>query len=137
MKVHLKKNYDGSFLPADQEAAEWSAKLKIGQVVAADFKAVRNYEFHKKYFGMLKMAFENQEDYPSLEKLREAAQIAAGYYEVIYMLDGRRGLKSQSIAFDSMNQEEFEKLYSAVLNVILAHFKFGEEFEMELILQFG
>lgn len=137
MRVNLRKIADDKFTPADEDAHVWAKKFAPGEVIYADFKKNRNYEFHKKYFGMLKVAFENQEDYPSLEKLREAAQIAAGYYEVIYMLDGRRGLKSQSIAFDSMNQEEFEKLYSDVLNVILAHFKFGEEFEMELILQFG
>lgn len=137
MKIYLKKAYEGYFTPADDEAAEWAVKQKVGAVVYADFKQARNYLFHKKYFGMLKIAFQNQEEYASLETLREAVQIAAGHYEIICLLDGRKGLKSKTISFASMKQEEFERLYSDVLDVVLKHFGFGEEFEIELIRQFG
>ncbi len=142
MLVHLKKQYDGSFQPADQEAAEWAVKQKTGVVVYADFRKRRNYEFHKKYFGMLNIAHQNMPEkfnaeYPTMENLREAVQIAAGHYEVICLLNGRKGLKSKTISFAKMSQEEFEKLYSTALDVILKHFGFGEEFEIELIQQFG
>tara|TARA_R110002072_G_scaffold100778_9_gene222052 strand:+ start:2756 stop:3169 length:414 start_codon:yes stop_codon:yes gene_type:complete len=137
MKASIRLMSDLSFRPVDQDTVDWMAKLKIGQVVAADFRATRNYEFHKKYFGMLKVAFENQDQFPSLDALRQAVQIAAGYYDIAYLLDGTTYFTSKSISFGKMKQDEFEKLYSDVLNVILAHFGFGEEFEIELIVQFG
>jgi len=136
MKVHLKKNYDGSFLPADQETAEWAVKVKTGTVVYAEFKRERNYEFHKKYFGMINVAFQNQEEFINEELFRKTMQIMAGYFDPI-LFDGNIYKIPKSINFGSMAQEEFEKLYSSVLDVILKHFGFGEEFEIELIRQFG
>ncbi len=137
MKIHLIKMYDGQYRPATPETETWSAKQKVGEVIHANFTRARNYEFHKKYFGMLNMAFQNQQQYPTMENLREAVQVQVGYCETIYYLDGTTALKAMSISFGSMKQDEFEKLYSDVLNIILAHFGFGEEFELELILQFG
>lgn len=136
MKVHLRKNYDGSFLPADQETAEWAVKIKTGAVVYAEFKRQRNYEFHKKYFGMIHVAFQNQEKFMDEEMFRKTMQIMAGYFDPILFNDHVYKIP-KSISFGSMPQEEFEKLYSSVLDVILKHFGFGEEFEIELIRQFG
>lgn len=136
MKVHLRKNYDGSFLPADQEAAEWAIKIKTGEVVYATFKKLRNYEFHKKYFGLISIAFQNQEEFVNQEFLRKIMQIKAGYFDPILFEETVYRIP-KSISFGSMDHEEFEQLYSSVLDVILAHFGFGEEFEIELIRQFG
>lgn len=137
MKPHLIKQYDGSFLPRDKESAEWAAKKKIGSAHEVKESATRNYKYHCKYFGMLNLAWENQEQFKTMDLLRKAVQVNAGYYDTEYRLDGTCVLVARSIAFGSMSPEEFEKLYSDVLNVILKHFGFGEEFEMELILQFG
>jgi len=136
MKVHLRKNYDGTFIPADQDTAEWAVKVKTGTVVYAEFKRQRNYEFHKKYFGMINVAFQNQEEFLNEELFRKTVQIMAGYFDPI-LFDGNIYKIPKSISFGSMPQEEFEKLYSSVLDVILKHFRFGEEFEIELIRQFG
>ena len=136
MKVHLIKNYDGSFLPADQDTAEWAVKVKTGAVVYAEFKRERNYEFHKKYFGMINVAFQNQEKFTNEELFRKTMQVSAGYYDPVYF-KGEEFRIPQSISFGSMSQENFEKLYSSVLDIILKHFAFGEEFEIELIRQFG
>ena len=137
MKIHLKKNHDGSFIPADEESSEWCRKKKTGAVIHADFKQSRNYKHHKKYFGMLKLAYDNQEQYKSFDMLREALQIAAGHCELIQTLDGRQWVKAKTINFASMDQKEFEKLYSDVLDILVQHFGFGEEFQTELIVQFG
>jgi Protein of unknown function (DUF1367) len=45
--------------------------------------------------------------------------ILAGFYEQIFTLDGAMSLKAKSIAFGSMEEPEFEALYSAVVNVLL------------------
>lgn len=137
MKPHLIKNYDGTYRVADQITEEWSAKNKTGDAFEIKSSKTRNYLFLRKYFGMLNIAFQNQEQYPTVKRLREAVQVQAGYCETIYYLDGTTALKAMSISFGSMKQEEFEKLYSDVLNIILAHFGFGEEFELELIMNFG
>jgi len=142
MIPHLVKNYDGTYSPRDPWSDEWSIKNKTGSAYAVKDTSTRNYPHTQKYFVMIRMAFDNlpevyNEKYPTELSLRKALQVAAGYFDIIYYLDGGFAKVSQSISFASMSQEEFEKLYSAVLDVILKHFGFGREFEEELILQFG
>lgn len=136
MKKPLRKNYDGTCSPANQEAADWLAKKKTGAVFYISDKEVRNYEFHKKYFGMLKVAYDNQEEFINEGLFRKTMQVKAGYYDPVYF-GGETFQIPKSISFDNLSQEKFEKLYSDVLNVILASFGYGEEFQIELIRQFG
>ena len=54
------------------------------------------------------------------EAFRRTAQIAAGYFDPIFDLKERRWQKSvRSIAFDKMDETEFEKLYHAVYDVVM------------------
>ena len=55
--INLVVGGDG-LLPADQASAEYLDGCKLGQVIACKPSKVRNYQFHKKYFALLKVAFE-------------------------------------------------------------------------------
>ena len=117
--------------PASDEDSEAMKKLEIGPIYRFDFKQMRNYRFLKKYFALLKIAYEPwQERAPSLEyhghkvvpnfeSFREQLIILAGYYVPTYAVDGRVQLKAKSISFAQMNEDEFEKLYSDTIDVIL------------------
>jgi len=128
MKLHLKK-IDNYLIPDDQESAAYLFQCKQGSVLAADVKKPRNYEFHKKYFSLLDYAFDCWEPEPieykgmviqkNQTKFRKDIQIAAGYGEATYNLKGEIQYVSKSIKFGKMEEEEFEKLYSSVINVIL------------------
>jgi hypothetical protein len=45
--------------------------------------------------------------------------IQAGFYEQTFNLDGEMRLEAQSISFASMDDVQFEQVYSAVATVIL------------------
>jgi hypothetical protein len=103
--------------------------------VRGAFKKDRNPGHHRKFFGLLRMVFENQEKYLSQEALRFAVTIQAGYVEEIQLDGDRIALKPKSIAWAKMDQTEFDKFYNAALAAIkalLPQFE-GVDLDRELI----
>lgn len=133
MELSLTKALNGWFKPTfgtDQEAAK---KIKAGEPYVYKCNRPRNYLFHKKFFALINMVFENQERYKHIDHLRKDLIIEAGYYDEYTDLHGTVQKEARSISFASMDQDEFDTLYSKVLDVICIHFKFDKE-EVELNL---
>jgi hypothetical protein len=129
MNIKLTKTPIG-FVPVDPESGEWANKIKIGQVVHADFKRMRNYAFHKKLFALLNLAYEYWEpgeinsEYgkpeKNFERFRKDLTILAGYYHVEHSLSQKHmKISADSISFAKMDAETFEKLYNRILDVIM------------------
>lgn len=58
-QLHLIKQSQGLLIPATQETSEFlQSKCKLGAVLEADFKLVRNPAFHRRYFALLNLGFE-------------------------------------------------------------------------------
>jgi len=122
---------------SEQDKAEWKKfwslvkGLAAGEVIKFTFKKIRNGKFHRKFFALLNFAFEAWEpdrvrqQYKGMpvqkhfERFRSDVTIAAGYYIQTFDLDGNMKLEAMSISFARMDDLEFEKLYSAVVDVIL------------------
>lgn len=54
----VKHTSSGVLLPATPESGEFLHSVKIGEWIHADFKRVRNYAFHKRFFKLLQLGFE-------------------------------------------------------------------------------
>lgn len=118
-------------LPADSPTREWFSKLKIGKTVIANVSAPRNPAFHRKFFALLQYAFEywsemkggieykGQLVQPDFERFRKDITILAGRYRPVVNIKGEVRVEADSISFARMSQEEFEKLYSQVIQVLL------------------
>jgi len=137
MKLTLQKFEEegaewGILLPADKETQTYVGKLIRNDVITADFKKPRNYRFHKKWFALVKFAYENwtpsnfedsrwKDVIPekSFDRFRKDIIIMAGRFNAVYRVDGSVRIEAQSIAFGNMNEEEFSKLYDKTANVIL------------------
>lgn len=91
------------------------AKLKLNQVYEVEIKKKRNYEFHKKFFALINICFENQEHFELIDDLREYLTVKAGFYRKIQMPNGYEQIKPKSISFSSMDNIEFNDLYDKVL----------------------
>ena len=119
----------GTLAPADSETADFIYHLKLGQIIHADFKRKRNSKFHRKYFALLNFAYDHLEtgdhEYKgqavekNFDQFREDLTILAGYFTMVYRIDGAYRPKAKSISFAVMDDEAFEKLYNATINVIL------------------
>lgn len=130
MKIVLTKAPGGVLVPIDQQAVEYLAKLKLGAGVTVEIKQHRNPGHHRKFFALLNLAFESWEpagtEYKgervqkNFEQFRNDLTVLAGHYETAITLKGETRLTAKSISFANMAQVEFDKLYSSVIDVVLA-----------------
>lgn len=127
MKLTLLKTM-GGLVGSGDESIEHVAKLKLGAIIEAEFKQVRNPAFHRKYFALLRLGFDAWEPAPtggfelekSFDAFREQVTILAGFGETVYSITGEGfTMRAKSISFAAMDEHEFEKLYSATIDVLL------------------
>ena len=73
----------------------------------------RNLLHHKKFFSLLKYAWENSdyEQMMTFEVFRRDVIRRAGFYDEIRTLNGNTEYRAKSISFARMKQDEFEELY--------------------------
>jgi len=129
VKGYMKKMPGGVLIPDDDETAAFIGKVKTGNVVSIECKQPRNYIFLQKFFTMLNVGFDAFEpdeiEYKGLpvqknkERFRKDCIIAAGFYEPVANLNGDVRAEADSISFANMDDEEFERVYSKVADVIL------------------
>lgn len=124
----------GMLFPATIDDQDKIRKLKEGQVIYVEFRKMRNYQFHKKWFALVNFSYEHWEPPPfidfkhknltpvkNFELFRKDLIILAGFYEAYYRIDGSVRIEAKSISFAKMDESEFEKLYSATINAVLKH----------------
>ena len=137
MKITLQKfetagAESGILVPADEVSANFVGKLIRNDVITADFVKPRNYRFHKKWFALVKFAFEHWTpaafEEPkwegvvpekSFDRFRKDITIMSGRYDAVYRVDGSVRIEAKSISFSKMNEEEFNELWNATTTVIL------------------
>ncbi len=129
--AYMIKTPRGALVPADAESAEALAKVKVGQGVKVTYTRTRNIKFHRKFFALLKLAYDAWNPPPlmyrdqpvktTFDQFRRQLTILAGYYEVEQSIDNPDKFKlvAKPISFAKMSQDEFERLYNAVLDVLL------------------
>lgn len=130
MEIVLMKSSNEALIPFDEAAAEFIRKCKTGELLHSDYKRVRNYRFHKKYFALIKFAFDQWEPGDNLEykgmpvqknlnRFRKDVAILSGFFETTVNIKGEVRLEAKSISFAQMDEFEFEHLYQATITVIL------------------
>ena len=125
MKVSLLNTACG-LIPCYDDDFDGKSRLKVGEYYTAEFKLIRNPKFHRKYFALIGVAWEyvpesQQESLykNSKDKFRKTLQMAAGYSETIYSIETNSFVDVPlSIAYEQLDNLEFETLYSNVLNVL-------------------
>ena len=127
MKIILIKQLNNTFKIAYDSDFEKCKKIKVGEPYEFEYKFKRNYEFHKKFFALLNMVFQNQERYKNIDHLRKDLTIASGYYDSRVDLEGVEVLEPKSISFSSMDNDSFQEFYSAVVDTIVKYFHFDRQ----------
>ncbi|MDU5454443.1 MAG: DUF1367 family protein [Pseudescherichia vulneris] len=169
-QLQLIKHSSNILIPATAETSDFlHSKCKLGAVLVADFKQVRNPAFHRKFFALLNLGFEyweptggaissNErrlvtgyakflstfgssegalldaaEQYlariadrraggisicKSFDAYRSWVIVEAGHYDAIQLPDGTLRKHPRSIAFANMDENEFQQLYRAALDVL-------------------
>lgn len=130
----LHKRTFGGWEPIDDQAKKILKRYKVGDVAELEHTARRNVKFHRKYFGVINLTFQNQDLTDDQNEFREAVQIAAGFWHYQKQIDGSEIKRSDSISFSKMDDITFEDLYNKVFNVCLHILGCkSEELERELL----
>lgn len=136
MELYLVKQLDNTFKVAYESDYEKLKKIKPLAMVKCEITQPRNIGFHRKFFALIKMVYQNQEHYNNSDDLREDLIVSAGFYETRVNFYGEEKQKAKSISFASMNQEEFDELYNRVLDEIVKHFHFDKQLIIDNIEQY-
>ncbi|MES2323242.1 MAG: DUF1367 family protein [Pseudomonadota bacterium] len=128
--IVLTKAANGTLVPIDPQAVEFLAKIKLGGAITATVKRHRNPGLHRKWFALLNLAFEHWEPATAtykgqvvgknFDQFRNDITVLAGHFEMAVNLRGETRLTAKSVSFSSMSQDDFDDLYNATINVILA-----------------
>jgi len=118
MKLLVIKTPRG-LLPVYDSDLENYCKIPMNEEFEIEYTKKRNLKFHKKYFALMKLAFENQQDYRSLNDMRRDIAIVSGFYdEVVNKITGEILKVAKSISFSNCDENEFNEIYTASKNVI-------------------
>jgi len=98
------------FIPDSEAARTFHRRVKVGSTIELKGSASRNIQHHKKFFAMLKIIFENQEHYASMDVLLGVCKLAVGHCDVIETPRGTVRLP-KSISFSALSQSQFEDFY--------------------------
>jgi hypothetical protein len=131
-KLAFIKKLPNGFVPViDMSEPGVFDSMKLGEIIQIDFKRPRNIMRHRKFFALLNLAYEGWEIPEStyngmpanknFERFRKDIICQAGYYDVVANLKGEVRAEAKSISFGGMEEDEFNKLYNDVVNVILKH----------------
>lgn len=119
--LHFKKDF-GRLVPCDDASAAALTKIKHGAVVHVEIKKPRNIRFHRKFFALVNLVFENQSHYDNIEHLLAALKTAVGHCDLIAGKEGKIVAIPKSIAFHKMDDLAFSDFYDKCVDIIAKHF---------------
>jgi hypothetical protein len=132
MELYLRNTLTGliPLYPNDQDEKR---KLKLGRDYLAKITLPRNLAFHKKFFALFNIAYQNSRLDMSEKAYRHYLTIKAGYFTA-YQTPKGIFYEPDSISFDSMDEDEFEVFYQRFLEKVIAEIGCtSEEIEQQLI----
>lgn len=131
-RIELVKTSQGHFIAANNSDYELIKKINPGDSVEAKFPMHRSLGYHKRFFALIRFIYHHMDEsmhskFPSEEALRLELTLQAGYWSKHVTLGDKEVIYPQSIRFDKMDQEEFQKLYSTIIDIVLKYFKLDVE----------
>ena len=116
---------DIGLIPMYDSDLDEKHRLRIGDNVLCTIKRPRNYEFHKKFFALLRLTVANlphliqqQMQIFTEEDLLDCLKIDLGLFTTRWH-GGRQIVKTGSISVAKMDNTEFEKFFSRSVDAIL------------------
>ena len=147
MKLQLAKR-GIYFIPATDQDRQKANKISQGEVVDVNYLKNRNTAFHRKFFALLKIGFDNQPEYngepykeqpETFELYRAKVLIGIGFCDFIFTDTGNINYIPKSISYDSLpDNNDFERLvYTPAVEYIAAKLNIiNQELAYEVESQF-
>ena len=137
MKFDCAKKGIALYPATDSDKAKF-AKIGQGEICQVEFNRKRNTLFHRKFFALLNIGFENQDTFESFKIYREYVLIAIGFCEVFVLPNGQTNYKANSISYEELpDNNDFEAVYNDTLNFIANQLSLtNEELTNEILTNF-
>ena len=105
-----------ALFPVSQEGMEKLGRMKDGRRVIVTVETPRSPDQHRMFFAVLKIVYDNQEQFASIDELRRATMVEIGETVLESRLDGTRQIMPKSLKYASMKQEDFNRVFDASLD---------------------
>ena len=116
MEILVVKTINGLLKPAFDEDKEKFSQFPKDGYFEIKYTKRRNIKFHRKFFSLIKIAYENQSDYRLMEDLRRDLIITSGHYEeVVNAITGEVYKIAKSISF-SNSETCFSKIFESLFS---------------------
>lgn len=120
-KTLFMKRVMDRLVPSDAISADLLAELPAGAQLRCEVTQPRNIKHHNKFFALVHAVFPHQSAYLNRDDLRNELTIAAGHFHMVRDIrTGTEKAVADSIAFDKMDQTDFEPFYDAAVNIVLS-----------------
>ncbi|WP_230280222.1 DUF1367 family protein [Croceicoccus sp. Ery15] len=113
------------FAPFNDMAQDLAARTKLGEIVSLDAKKVRNGQYHKLFWAMLKLISDNSNPHISTKAALHFAKLAAGVGEAVTDSRGETHFIPGSISFAKMDQTAFETFVQTAIPPLVGRFMAG------------
>ncbi len=136
MKILLVRKLSG-YTPCFESDYENARRHKIGDVVEFETTEIRNPKFHKKVFGLINLAFNNQSITQHRAAFREWLIIESGHFEIVKFPDGTVQRVALSLSYKNMDQEKIEEVFQDMLQVVITFIGSTKEEILNEVLKFA
>lgn len=128
MRMHLKVTEDYGLIPVESDlaAVKYLFNREVGTILACDVKICRNYPNLQRFMTFISLTFDMQSHFEEKEAYRYWLTMKAGFYDAIVVPNGNTIFKARSIAFDEMEEDAFNEMFSAAIDVFLKEFGKGQ-----------
>lgn len=129
-ELWLIKSENGNFQPLNEDDRDKADKIPVMEENCFTLKRIRHGKHHRKYMSMMRMAFNNQDEFDDEDTFRKYIQMRAGYYEVVKVQKDGETITMhwpKSIAFDTMDQTAFKEIYDKAWAVLAERYGFDNE----------
>lgn len=127
---------DYGLVPMYDSDLDMKKRLKVGTTVRCRVTQPRNYEFHKKFFALVRLTYDNlplslveRWNVRSVDDMLRRFKRDLGYYSSRTNDMGEREIEYRSISFAAMDEQEFERFYNDCVNLVLYTYIRGIERE--------
>ena len=117
------------FVPMYESDHEAKKRLRVGTVVKCKASNPRNYEFHKKFFALVRLTFDNLPTRLAVywkinneDDMLRRFKRDLGYFTSTYNEKGEKEIEYGSISFAAMEQYEFECFYNQCIDLVLCKY---------------
>lgn len=106
-------------VPTDTDALEALRAHKVGSEVMADPKGARNPKQLRLFWALCDVVAHHDEHYTDKERAKEGILRALEHVDTFVDRQGNLHISTKSIAFESMTQAEFNRLFDRAIHVVV------------------